>query len=126
MSRGQPPLGGCVLKHCIGRLKFQAAFQPPLGGCVLKLDSRTRQSHAAAAAFRRLCVETGKSDAEYIDFEQPPLGGCVLKQDCILTCMQKRFQPPLGGCVLKQVVVMLQILRVLQPPLGGCVLKPQS
>ena len=33
-----------------------------------------------AAAFRRLCVETGTTNFNAIGADQPPSGGCVLKQ----------------------------------------------
>ena len=36
-SFGQPPSGGCVLKHDKGRRFFSIDNQPPSGGCVLKL-----------------------------------------------------------------------------------------
>ena len=79
---GQPPSGGCVLKHgfdglylegwdpaAFGRLcveTFKAFWaslfsisQPPSGGCVLKLWSNFfRKNFFHPAAFGRLCVET--------------------------------------------------------------------
>ena len=34
---GQPPSGGCVLKHRLHLAHYWDALQPPSGGCVLKL-----------------------------------------------------------------------------------------
>ena len=55
---GQPPSGGCVLKHLANERGLLSLVQPPSGGCVLK-------------PLRR-----GVSDSAFI---QPPSGGCVLK-----------------------------------------------
>ena len=55
----QPPLGGCVLKQVVKRLLFFGCHQPPLGGCVLKrLRRLSDRRRFGPAAFRRLCVET--------------------------------------------------------------------
>ena len=34
---GQPPSGGCVLKHYLTYMQNRIYHQPPSGGCVLKL-----------------------------------------------------------------------------------------
>ena len=60
VERDQPPLGGCVLKLKCCNWAQRRARQPPLGGCVLKQNHADRgKDTQPAAAFRRLCVETG-------------------------------------------------------------------
>ena len=59
MNWGQPPSGGCVLKHTETNFVERFISQPPSGGCVLKL-------HCAALTVTQDC--------------QPPSGGCVLKR----------------------------------------------
>ena len=55
----QPPSGGCVLKHDPQQNYSEMSWQPPSGGCVLKrLTLDTNEPSADAAAFGRLCVET--------------------------------------------------------------------
>ena len=56
---GQPPSGGCVLKHLTCHQTVQAICQPPSGGCVLK-HRLNRQLYPNR-------------------INQPPSGGCVLK-----------------------------------------------
>ena len=57
----QPPSGGCVLKPISAACACSARWQPPSGGCVLKLVSSGPDGVArGAAAFGRLCVETGQ------------------------------------------------------------------
>ena len=76
----QPPLGGCVLKPNKYIQLTWMLCQPPLGGCVLKLSWSTDDPAALCpAAFRRLCVETKRTDSGISCSSQPPLGGCVLK-----------------------------------------------
>ena len=78
---GQPPSGGCVLKHWKIQQKSLISFQPPSGGCVLKP-----------------CLYQVIGD----DSNQPPSGGCVLKHHWITSQQRSPSQPPSGGCVLKQ------------------------
>ena len=60
----QPPLGGCVLKHCTPCVQRPVGSQPPLGGCVLKHYGGQRETMLVEpAAFRRLCVETAQKSA---------------------------------------------------------------
>ena len=102
----------------------------------------------AAAAFRRLCVETPILMWNSLPKYQPPSGGCVLKRTSSRRLTLSQNQPPSGGCVLKlhrrpsrpysrpsrlQAAVCLNkgIFKPLnrlahQPPSGGCVLKPQD
>ncbi len=54
-----------------------------------------------AAAFGRLCVETGSSPGSVTVSAQPPSGGCVLKRYRSRTKGASSLQPPSGGCVLK-------------------------
>ena len=122
----QPPSGGCVLKHKIQDSHPNPTKQPPSGGCVLKRSNTVCQLPIFAAAFRRLCVETGLPCISRRGRVQPPSGGCVLKQKprqifqtlpkpaafrrlCVETntvsgnkCSTFSNQPPSGGCVLKQ------------------------
>ena len=77
---GQPPSGGCVLKHFHPVHRLRGFGQPPSGGCVLKLNLRTPLMPAFTAAFRRLCVETVMYSSGSPLLLQPPSGGCVLKQ----------------------------------------------
>ena len=57
----QPPSGGCVLKRLSASQDTVLSNQPPSGGCVLKLPSLPHGIPIAIpAAFRRLCVETGR------------------------------------------------------------------
>ena len=79
--------------------------QPPSGGCVLKPRSlRTHGRPTAPAAFRRLCVETGRYLVKQARHDyQPPSGGCVLKPSFPTAVCFAALQPPLGGCVLKPV-----------------------
>ena len=56
---GQPPSGGCVLKHYAHFARSIASAQPPSGGCVLKPCEMQKICHIV---------------------NQPPSGGCVLKQ----------------------------------------------
>ena len=56
----QPPSGGCVLKQIRALDLDNPRKQPPSGGCVLKLCSTIVPIILiSAAAFGRLCVETG-------------------------------------------------------------------
>ena len=57
----QPPSGGCVLKPVM-KIKSPAyVAQPPSGGCVLKQTFQILSYYITLpAAFRRLCVETGR------------------------------------------------------------------
>ena len=55
-----------------------------------------------AAAFGRLCVETGGGGGGGQDSEQPPSGGCVLKLRLEMEMASLIGQPPSGGCVLKR------------------------
>ena len=60
MGSTQPPSGGCVLKPTTPHPPEHDRAQPPSGGCVLKLSMVAATFKAAiAAAFGRLCVETG-------------------------------------------------------------------
>ena len=61
-----------------------------------------RLLRGAAAAFRRLCVETKLFCVfGHILVAQPPSGGCVLKPKQLDARPRYRMQPPSGGCVLK-------------------------
>ena len=75
VRQGQPPSGGCVLKHrcffCFSRF-FD---QPPSGGCVLKL-------------LRFIFQKLG--------YSQPPSGGCVLKP-VINTAKTQAIEPAAFG-----------------------------
>ena len=76
----QPPSGGCVLKQILGygcRVVAAAAFRRL---CVETLPVICRISRLRTAAFRRLCVETDTLCLELGCCIQPPSGGCVLKQ----------------------------------------------
>ena len=87
-------------------------------------ESRAENDEFVPAAFRRLCVETGKErTAKTERGSQPPSGGCVLKQLQGHIVGVKKFQPPSGGCVLKPVVTSVGMALLSQPPSGGCVLK---
>ena len=56
------------------------------------------------AAFRRLCVETGRYLVKQARHDyQPPSGGCVLKPSFPTAVCFAALQPPSGGCVLKPV-----------------------
>ena len=78
-----------------------------------------------AAAFRRLCVETGRElMALRLISPQPPSGGCVLKQTACHGGFVAVVQPPSGGCVLKHFGKDVVDAWYEQPPSGGCVLKP--
>ena len=78
---GQPPSGGCVLKHLWRRASSGRPTQPPSGGCVLKRSQTPIPTESLApAAFRRLCVETRNINGPPLRLNsQPPSGGCVLK-----------------------------------------------
>ena len=60
-------------------------WQPPSGGCVLKRrDAYINTCAIDAAAFGRLCVETGLTRLVSMpNNQQPPSGGCVLKLNLI-------------------------------------------
>ena len=59
---GQPPSGGCVLKHKMNELLPINDKQPPSGGCVLKpFLSIFIVIDTSAATFGWLCVETAKT-----------------------------------------------------------------
>ena len=77
----QPPSGGCVLKHELYQPFAAFDIQPPSGGCVLKQNNATAcDIKNLPAAFRRLCVETGRRrPISSSRRTQPPSGGCVLK-----------------------------------------------
>ena len=99
-----------------------------------------------AAAFGRLCVETGSGWVNAFSDSQPPSGGCVLKLLLSVRgrrlaraaafgrlCVETGFwawstgscrQPPSGGCVLKPAPQRPGAGHGRQPPSGGCVLKP--
>ena len=99
-------------------------MQPPSGGCVLKLlIVKTHILYKVAAAFGRLCVETGMQILSALAKWQPPSGGCVLKLDNDLFFLFIVGQPPSGGCVLKLDNDVFFLFIVGQPPSGGCVLK---
>ena len=58
------------------------------------------------AAFRRLCVETSwKNGCVPMSHDQPPSGGCVLKLGKYEITFELVNQPPSGGCVLKHSVI---------------------
>ena len=75
------------------------------------------------AAFRRLCVETGRSLFVSRLAHQPPSGGCVLKRHVAGGGVKNTPQPPSGGCVLKHTRSGDKRRDDPQPPSGGCVLK---
>ena len=103
VGRGQPPSGGCVLKHKRLRLDPRAVLQPPSGGCVLK--------------------QVNNGCYGVMPVRQPPSGGCVLKLFVVVITARYQLQSPSGGCVLKQVNGCYGVMPVRQPPSGGCVLK---
>ena len=85
--------------------------------------SAEEAGNAAAAAFGRLCVETGTNALGCVDIQQPPSGGCVLKLPYGSLVVIDEAQPPSGGCVLKLNLRTPCLIGYLQPPSGGCVLK---
>ena len=123
--KNQPPSGGCVLKQDIVGIKQCDSFQPPSGGCVLKPLSMTApRPHRQPAAFRRLCVETGRRGCR-LRKRRP----AAFRRLCVETSAMRRMpgsrpQPPSGGCVLKLELWLIAFLKMIQPPSGGCVLKP--
>ena len=92
------PLGGDT-SHGI------VVAQPPSGSCVLKQQCLLAPpAHDVPAAFRRLCVETGRYLVKQARHDyQPPSGGCVLKPSFPTAVCFAALQPPSGGCVLKPV-----------------------
>ena len=147
-KRGQPPSGGCVLKHILDRdinaILLAAAFGRL---CVETVEPSTLSNITTAAAFGRLCVETDVAIvAKFEDVMQPPSGGCVLKpcarsryilageaaafgRLCVETfsaCQNARLS--LGAAAFGRLCVETFLrshflLENTQPPSGGCVLK---
>ena len=79
----------------------------------------------AAAAFRRLCVETMLVDLVALPTSQPPSGGCVLK------LIRAQIITILGSAAFRRLCVETEQARMSgkilqQPPSGGCVLKHQK
>ena len=76
----QPPSGGCVLKQLSIPLIRNIVLAAAFGRLCVETGVMFSYSRASsAAAFGRLCVET--SDILWVEssIEQPPSGGCVLK-----------------------------------------------
>ena len=90
-----------MLKHIEEDEDYELYNQPPSGGCVLKHQQPQLARCPQAAAFGRLCVETGIASMTSGVADQPPSGGCVLKPLPIPQQKEKEMQPPSGGCVLK-------------------------
>ncbi len=119
---GQPPSGGCVLKHKTCEFSKLPNGQPPSGGCVLKLKLLYNFSgFNYPAAFGRLCVETLSGGVESaLAMYQPPSGGCVLKlQDAVQ--IAGVIAPAAFGRLCIEATFALK--RQIQPFSGGCVLK---
>ena len=70
---------------------------------------KTHILYKVAAAFGRLCVETGMQILSALAKWQPPSGGCVLKLDNDVFFLFIVGQPPSGGCVLKHYNTVNQI-----------------
>ena len=55
----QPPSGGCVLKHAVYRLAYRLSSAAAFGRLCVETGEKTMaQLNFNAAAFGRLCVET--------------------------------------------------------------------
>ena len=98
----QPPSGGCVLKQSYRQVSLYQTDQPPSGGCVLKLVKLFL--HFAVffypAAFRRLCVETGR----------PPPDLCLgepaaFRRLCVETTMLSRRQQERAPAAFRRLCV---------------------
>ena len=78
----QPPSGGCVLKLFSfvrkSKLFFAAAFARL---CVETGRCKSNGRSETAAAFARLCVETATCEPKRVQIKQPPSRGCVLKRN---------------------------------------------
>ena len=84
-NKTQPPSGGCVLKQFMNDVKKQFGLQPPSGGCVLKrATARMIFPLTFAAAFGRLCVETGVYGWNWTAYRAAAFGRLCVETYCRL------------------------------------------
>ena len=122
LREAQPPSGGCVLK-----LLLVVVLRPVLAAAFGRLCVETGIdiiliTQMPAAAFGRLCVETYKSSNAEKSCFQPPSGGCVLKH-VIYSMTFRNFSAAFGRLCVETFVFQSSVLWSKQPPSGGCVLK---
>ncbi len=123
-ERPQPPSGGCVLKQRLNYCQYNTFSQPPSGGCVLKPAVLIYPNPSVSpAAFRRLCVETGRRRSL-----RPAPMPAAFRRLCVETLLEPRLRLAGLPAAFRRLCVETAYrwtagLAWTQPPSGGCVLK---
>ena len=144
----QPPSGGCVLKHRLGKRRIFAADPAAFRRlcvetrnlcfncfislpaafrrlCVETCGKRLTKPAYGPAAFRRLCVETSPYRAHNSKSSPAAFRRLCVETKTVKNKRRRYAQPPSGGCVLKRRLDTQWYGFDTQPPSGGCVLKPR-
>ena len=121
----QPPSGGCVLKLLNAGTTINWESQPPSGGCVLKRLSQVKTwCNGVPAAFRRLCVETGRNK-DQCEYGAPAAFRRLCVETLEYACNVAKADPAAFRRLCVETLISHLLIRWFnQPPSGGCVLKP--